>query len=92
MSTHRLGVFHAISGEREYQERKWNAQTTTSGGKHVLAEWILYMQDYLDEARKQLSRNPEPEASRLALHTVRKVTALGVACMEQLGAPERETP
>jgi hypothetical protein len=85
-------VYHVINGERIYQIGKWNEDTTESGGRHTVAEFLLYMQDYLSEAIHQSSRNPDPEARNMALDTVRKITALGVACMEQNGFVARSLP
>jgi len=85
--TTREEVYAAIDGEREYQ-CKW--ETSDSKGLHEVGAFILFMEDYLHEARHQLSRAADPEASQAALSTPRKVIALDVACMEQHGAPERE--
>ena len=84
----RARVYAAIDGERDYQERRWG--NAPSGGKHPVTEYLAYMQDYLTEALHQVARNADPEAAEMALHTVRKITAMGVACMEQNGAPERK--
>jgi hypothetical protein len=90
MMATREQVYRALDGERDYQDLRWNAQKTTlSEGRHTLEEWIVYMEDYLAEAKHALSRNPAPQAQELALPIVRKVTAMGVACMEQHGAPSR---
>ena len=89
MANTRAEVYEALDGEREYQESRWNEDTTESDGKHVVAEWVLYMEHYLGLARTVLSTKPEPEATQEALHIVRKIAALGVACMEQNGAPKR---
>lgn len=86
----RVEVYMALDTERNYQESRWNDSTTTSGGRHSLEEWVLYMDNYLTQAKEQLSRNAKQVADPLALATIRKVTAMGVACMEQLGAPNRE--
>ena len=88
--TPRSKVYDAIDGEREYQAARWNEKTTETNGMHTVDEFVLYMIDYINEARSQLSRNYSPRAQRLALATVRKVAAMGVACMEQNGAPQRE--
>ena len=87
----RMDVYAAIDGEREYQDRRWSAQTTETEGNHTVGEFIGFMLDYLLEANKQISRQGEPRASQDALNTLRKVTAMGVACMEQNGAPKRES-
>ena len=87
----RQEVYAAIDGERAYQATRWNTSTTATGGKHEdVTSWLVFMRDYVEEALHFLSRNGEPGATRFALHNVRKVTALGVACMETLGAPRRE--
>lgn len=86
----RNDVYDAIDSERAYQDTRWNDSTTTSGGRHSLEEWVLYMENYLTEAKHQLSRNAKQVAEPLALATMRKITAMGVAAMEQHGAPRRE--
>ena len=83
-------VAAAVSSERAYQDAIWNDDTTTSGGQHSVAAWVVFMRSYLREADEFVSRHPEPKASELALDTIRKVTAMGFACMEQHGAPMRE--
>ncbi len=93
----RADVYKAIDGERSYQ-KKWD--TAESKGIHETGAFILFMEHYLKEARRLESTLENggngrriddgiigPEGS---LDFVRKVTALGVACMEQNGAPERE--
>ncbi len=83
-------VFRALNTERAYQDSRWNASTTTSAGTHSFSEWIAYMEDYLAEAKHILARNAEQVANPQAADIMRKVTAMGVACMEQLGAPYRK--
>ena len=87
--TPRSDVYAAIDSERQYQDGMWNSSTTTSGGLHSLEEWVVYMQSYLNQAVEQLSRNPKQIGDPLALHTIRKIATMGVACMEQHGAPRR---
>lgn len=89
MTTTRQEVYAAIDGERDYQDQRWNGTTTSTAGKHSVAEFVLFMDDYLREAKTHLSRNGEPEASVVALITLRKIIGMGVACMEQHGAPLR---
>lgn len=89
MTTTRQEVYEAIDTERDYQDQRWNIATTASAGIHSVSEFILFMDDYLREAKTQLSRNGEPQASAMALETLRKVIGMGVACMEQHGAPPR---
>lgn len=83
MST-RVEVYQAIDGERIYQDSKpnhsWAQDNMTS-----VAAWILYMEEHLARAKRAVYELNETQA----LHEVRKVTALGVACMEHKGAPRR---
>lgn len=86
----RAEVYAAIDGEREYQAVRWSEDITCTGGRHSVTEFLVYMRDYAEEALHNVSREADPGASEKALHWVRKVAALGVACMEQHGAPRRE--
>lgn len=84
-------VYRALDGERAYQETRWNRETTESGGIHEsVGDWLIYMGDYIQEAKHFISRNGEPEAREFALHNIRKVGALAVAAMEQCGVRLRE--
>jgi hypothetical protein len=80
-------VYAAIDGERDYQDSK--SPTSETGGVHTVAEWLLYMQDYLNEAQHIASRTWGPEATHQCLDIMRKITAMGVACQEQNGIVER---
>lgn len=79
----RLSVYLRIDEERLYQEARHG------GHQHSVTEWLVYMRDYIEEALHTMSRHADPVASTRAMHNVRKATALGVACMEQHGAPSR---
>jgi hypothetical protein len=75
----RQDVYDAIDSERDYQIKKWGDldQSNTVG------DFICYMQNYLDRARKENNPAKPTESIRL----IRQVTSLGVACMERHGAP-----
>lgn len=79
----RHDVYELVDSERDYQEKKWNTNTTSSRGIHSPTEWLVYMQDYLNEAFYFASRHPEPEASKFVMDNIRKITGMGVAAMEQ---------
>jgi hypothetical protein len=85
-------VYTAINGEREYQKSLALGIGDPEEHKHSLEEWTIYIQDYLDELTHSLSRvwrqNGLPTEAEL--NTLRKITTMGVAAMEQLGAPRRE--
>ena len=85
----REDVYKLIDGEREYQNSKWNPDTTTSGGQHTPCDWLVYIQDYLTEAIHMASRNPDPQATTMVMNNIRKITAMGVAAMEQNETPPR---
>ena len=86
----RAEVYAALDGERAYQDVRW-AKDAAIGGVHVhsFEEWILYIEDYLADAKHILSREDTQVANAKVAHIMRKVTAMGVAAMEQLGAPAR---
>jgi hypothetical protein len=88
----RAEVYRAIDGERYYQDGCWNPDTTPSGGIHPVGAWLTFMRSYLRQAEEQISRGADPQASDAALHTIRKIVAMGVACMEQNGIRYRELP
>ncbi len=83
-------VYKIIDGERDYQEERWNEETTASRGIHTPYEWLTFMQDYLTEAMHIASRKPEPQAQGMVMESIRKITAMGVCAMEQNGAKSRE--
>lgn len=85
----RSEVYAAINSERAYQSAKWTPETTTSDGQHSLEEWLVYMEDYINEAKHILSRESKQVADIKATEIMRKITAMGVAAMEQHGAPRR---
>jgi hypothetical protein len=83
----------ALVSEREYQLKRWGVRLGDGSFSEVrksIEEFVLYMEDYLHEARHQLSRLPEPEARQVALATLRKVVTMGVACFEMHGIEPRD--
>ena len=78
----RAEVLAAIDSEEQYQLAKWGEQ----GRNHEIASWILYMQSYLNEAQEIASRT-SPETK--VLDIIRKVTTMGLVCMQEWGAPKR---
>jgi len=84
----RAEVYAALDSERAYQERKWE------GVYNVPASWATFIASYAAEMQHQATRTDlnQPGAMVAFLNTLRKTTALGVACMEQHGAPKRFIP
>lgn len=85
--TNRNDVYAALDSERDYQEMR--KQRDDGQPFHSVEEFLLYMEDYLHEARSVASRTWGPDAKPKTLEVLRKVVALGVACMEIHGAPQR---
>jgi len=90
MATPRSEVYAALDSERAYQKHRWNETTTTSKGLHSFSEWIAYMDYYMGLAKKELATRARQEAYPDVAHIMRKITAMGVAAMEEHGAPRRE--
>lgn len=81
----REDVYKLIDGEREYQNERWKEDKMPSRTHvHTPEEWIVYMEDYLAEAKHICSRNEAPDCYKSAMAIIRKVTAMGVAAMEQI--------
>jgi hypothetical protein len=95
-------VFAAIVSEREYQDQRWGrtldsltafpGQTGSSTlgqgvGNRSIDEFVLYIEGYARDLAQIASHTNDP---REKLNFIRKVTALGVAAMEQHGAPLRD--
>ena len=85
----RKDVYKLIDGERDYQDSRWNRDTTSSNGIHTSEQWIMYMEDYLNEAKHILSRQATQVADPQAMEIIRKVTAMGVCAMEQIDTKPR---
>ena len=79
----REDVYKLIDGERKYQN-KWDVLRAKKGlptkDEYATVEsWILWMEDYLVRARTAATNDVDKTE---ALEQIRKVTALGIACME----------
>lgn len=88
----RQEVYSVLDGERAYQLSLAQKVGDATEYKHELESFTVYMQDYLNELTHSLSRNWRPEGipTTNELNILRKITALGLAAMEQHGAPRRE--
>ena len=83
-------VYAAIDTEREFQEMLWDNRSAEGNNP---SSWILWMEDYLQEARHIASRGseaPGTKGRKMIMDAIRKVTTMGVACMEVNGAPKRD--
>ncbi len=80
----REDVFKEVDRERKYQTVLWE------GKEHSIEEFMLYMEDYLNEAKHIQCRLADATSKPLTLAGLRKVVALGVACLEIHGCPSRD--
>jgi len=86
----RQDVYKLIDGERDYQNKRWNAETTASEGLHSPEEWVMYMMQYLLDAQCILSKEAVQTSYPKAMEIIRKVTAMGVCAMEQIDTEPRK--
>jgi hypothetical protein len=84
----RKDVYAAIDSERDYQENLWSNLNKTNNSPSA---FILWMEEYLSYARRLASTTDERPGKGLddIMERIRKVTALGVACMEIHGVKNR---
>ena len=83
-------VVAAIESERTYQELQLGNSKRHEGQPPMTpGEYILCMEECLNQARQVWYR---PDGGKACLDSIRKVTGLGVACMELHGAPLRQLP
>jgi len=93
----RSDVYVAIDSERDYQDKRWGSTLSgdrepsdaDEGGDRTVDEFILYIAGYTNDLVQNASHFADTSSK---LDIIRKVTALGVAAMEQHGAPLRVMP
>lgn len=79
----RKQVFSVVTDERVYQDRKWG---TLDEHPHEVGSWITIMRKLLRDAEDAYQSQ---RGDIGALDEIRKVVAVGVACMEQHGTVPR---
>jgi hypothetical protein len=90
MNINRAVVYNAIDSERDYQDLHW-PQDGRPGCPNPLTigEFVLLIEEYAARARIEWAAEKKPEMR--TLHIVRKIGGIAVNCMEQHGAPMRES-
>ena len=79
----------AVKSEREYQRAKWGPDEARAANQ-VPESWAVYIHNYLDRLMRDLTNTPDgPGLDTTAQDGFRKIAALAVAAMEQLGARQR---
>lgn len=76
----RNDVFKLIDGEREYQDSVWG---NSNKRERTPTEWFVYIEDYINEGKHILSREPDAIANDKAMEILRKVAAMAVCAMEE---------
>ena len=74
-------VYKMIDSERDYQDWRWESgkrKDRIMDEKKSVAEWVNYIEFHLNLAKEHLYMLRKDDA----LEEVRKITGLGVACME----------
>lgn len=87
----RQSVYVEIDREREYQEACREACDWETGPKECTPPecFLVYMRQYLDRAEKAVLLAAS-QTRPAVLAEIRKVVALGVACLELHGCPQRD--
>jgi hypothetical protein len=80
-------VYQLIDGERAYQDAL--PANRTDGEPRTVGDYLTMLQHYLNEAQRQWVMNA---GSQEALDVIRKLAGISVHCMEDHGAPARQTP
>jgi len=88
MKLTRQQVYELIDGEREYQDKRWKVE---NGARvlHSPEEWLVYIEDYLNEAKHICSREEYGVCEAKAMNIMRKIAAMAVCAMEQNGSQPR---
>lgn len=76
-------VLTAVNDERVFQNRKWG---TVKQHPHEVGGWLTIMRKLLTDAEAQWASK---QGDIGALDEIRKVVAVGLACMEQHGVIPR---
>ena len=83
-------VYSVIDTERDFQDSLWDNLNKEISNP---SSFILWMEEYLSKARTLASKVDERKGTTGCseiMDVIRKVTALGVACMEVNDAPKRK--
>lgn len=87
----RAEVYDALAGERAYQDAQWPGGGNATAGmvRRTVGDELMLIGEYLRRAAAEWAAEAAPE--RHTLHVVRKIAGIAYRCMEQHGAPLRDT-
>ena len=80
----RHSVYCLIDGERDYQDKLWGG--APHDASKSVGDFIIYMDRFLNKAKELYTTR---DSNKPALEEIRKITALGVTCMEYNVTPKR---
>jgi len=83
----RQDIYAELNMEREYQDSLWGGRNHDKF--HEPEAWITYMEHYINLAKQELATKHHDISIPVAMNNMRKVVALGIACMENYGCPPR---
>lgn len=85
-------VIERLRAEFEYS-KKWDAAreeknepASTMDRNKPIESWICWMEEFICKARSEASKSSDKTA---ALHEIRKVANLAIACLVYRGCPDR---
>jgi hypothetical protein len=82
-------ICEEIRREREHQDRKWGGNEADDA--NFMSDWLRYISGYVLHANQSLiSGIDSSEKTKVFLTDIRKITALGMACLESMGCPRRD--
>jgi hypothetical protein len=90
MKLSREEVYKLIDGEREYQDKKWLPMPESRHDNHSPEEWLMYIEDYVNEAKHICSREAYGICEPKAMDIMRKIAAMAVCAIEQNGCEPRK--
>ena len=79
----RKEVYKIVDLERDYQDSIWNHSEKFNS----VGDFLIYMDDYMRKTKEMYTTESGKEP---ALDVLRKIVALGIACFEVHGVPERK--
>ena len=81
----REDIYAKIDQERDYQDSVWGVD---QDARKSLADWAVFIHVQSEELMKDVYGSSQDHLM-MALHRMRKIAALAVACMEYNGCPPR---
>lgn len=82
-------VYEIIDTERDYQDNLWLNMDGSKHMKHSPEEWLVYIDDYSNEAKHIMSRQCNDVAVPQAMNIIRKIAAMAVCAIQQHGCEKR---